>query len=107
LRAELRSRGSFNGKHEPNLAALLDLVALGTVADVVRLDANNRLLVQRGLQRIRSGKSWPGITALMNVAGRQTAKVSTYDLGFVLGPRLNAAGRLNDMSVGIECLITN
>lgn len=107
LRAELRKRGAFSGKAEPNLAALLDLVALGTVADVARLDDNNRILVQHGLQRIRSGKSWPGITALMNVAGRTAAKASTYDLGFVLGPRLNAAGRLDDMSVGIECLISN
>jgi len=103
LRAELRKRGAFDG--EPNLGALLDLVALGTVADVVRLDDNNRILVQQGLQRIRAGKTWPGITALMRIAGRDPAKASTYDLGFVLGPRLNAAGRLDDMSVGIECLI--
>jgi len=107
LRAELRKRGTFSGKVEPNLAALLDLVALGTVADVVRLDENNRILVQHGLQRIRSGKSWPGIAALMDVAARQPSKASTYDLGFVLGPRLNAAGRLDDMAVGIECLISN
>jgi len=105
LRAELRKRGAFD--REPNLGALLDLVALGTVADVVRLDDNNRILVQQGLQRIRAGKTWPGIAALMKVAGRDSAKASTYDLGFVLGPRLNAAGRLDDMSVGIECLIGN
>jgi single-stranded-DNA-specific exonuclease len=119
LRAELRKRGAFGktrptsrlsllasrGDTGPNLGAVLDLVALGTVADVVRLDANNRILVQQGLQRIRSGKTCPGIAALMRVAGRELAKASTYDLGFVLGPRLNAAGRLDDMSVGIECLI--
>jgi single-stranded-DNA-specific exonuclease len=133
LRAELRNRGAFaartkteGGKEnndevpsslipppssfprgEPNLASLLDLVALGTVADVVKLDANNRILVQQGLQRIRAGKTWPGIAALMRVAGRNLARASTYDLGFVLGPRLNAAGRLDDMAVGIECLISN
>jgi single-stranded-DNA-specific exonuclease len=107
LRAELRKRGAFEGKTEPNLAALLDLVALGTVADVVRLDDNNRILVRQGLQHIRAGKTWPGIAALMRVAGRNPAKATTYDLGFVLGPRLNAAGRLDDMAVGIECLIGN
>lgn len=108
LRAELRRRGAFaDKKKEPNLSALLDLVALGTVADVVRLDANNRILVQQGLQRIRAGKTCPGIAALMRVAGRDPARASTYDLGFVLGPRLNAAGRLDDMSVGIECLISD
>ncbi|MDB5808393.1 MAG: single-stranded-DNA-specific exonuclease RecJ [Betaproteobacteria bacterium] len=107
LRAELRKRGAFEGKSPPNLGALLDLVALGTVADVVKLDDNNRILVQQGLQRIRSGKTWPGIAALLRVAGRDAARASTYDLGFVVGPRLNAAGRLDDMSVGIECLITN
>ena len=105
LRAELRKRGAFDSG--PNLASLLDLVALGTVADVVRLDDNNRILVQQGLQRIRAGKTWPGIAALMKVAGREPARASTYDLGFVLGPRLNAAGRLDDMAVGIECLISN
>ncbi len=107
LRAELRKRGAFDGKSTPNLAALLDLVALGTVADVVRLDDNNRILVEQGLQRIRSGKTWPGIAALLRIAGRETSRASTYDLGFVVGPRLNAAGRLDDMAVGIECLITN
>ncbi len=107
LRAELRERGAFAEKSEPNLAALLDLVALGTVADVVKLDDNNRILVQQGLQRIRSGRTWPGIAALLHVAGRDAARASTYDLGFVVGPRLNAAGRLDDMAVGIECLITN
>ena len=133
LRAELRKRGAFIGRMkaeggrrniddasssfilhpsslrrpEPNLASLLDLVALGTVADVVRLDDNNRILVQQGLQRIRNGKTWPGIVALMQVAGRELTRASTYDLGFVLGPRLNAAGRLDDMAVGIECLISD
>ncbi len=92
---------------EPNLGALLDLVALGTVADVVRLDDNNRLLVQQGLQRIRAGRAQPGINALLNAAGRDIARAGAYDLGFVVGPRLNAAGRLTDMSLGIECLITD
>jgi len=107
LRAELRQRGTFNDKSAPNLAALLDLVALGTVADVVRLDDNNRILVEQGLARIRSGKTWPGVAALLAVAGRTAARASTYDLGFALGPRLNAAGRLEDMAIGIECLATN
>jgi single-stranded-DNA-specific exonuclease len=105
LRAELRARGWFDGRDEPKLADLLDLVALGTVADVVRLDGNNRILVDQGLKRIRAGRARPGIAALMRVAGRDPARVSAYDLGFVLGPRLNAAGRLTDMSVGIECLL--
>jgi len=107
LRAELRRRGKFNGATEPNLAALLDLVALGTVADVVRLDRNNRILVSQGLLRMRAGKMQPGIAALMRVAGRDPAWASTFDLGFAIGPRLNAAGRLADMSLGIECLITD
>ena len=107
LRAELRKRGAFGDGSGPNLGALLDLVALGTVADVVKLDDNNRILVQQGLQRIRSGKTWPGIAALLRIAGRDPARASTYDLGFVVGPRLNAAGRLDDMAVGIECLISN
>ena len=107
LRAELRKRGAFGDRQEPNLSALLDLVALGTVADVVRLDDNNRILVRQGLQRMRDGKTWPGIAALLRAAGRNPAQTSTYDLGFVLGPRLNAAGRLDDMSLGIECLITD
>jgi single-stranded-DNA-specific exonuclease len=107
LRAELRSRGAYSDKPEPNLGALLDLVALGTVADVVRLDDNNRLLVQHGLQRMRSGRAYAGITALFNAAGRDVRRASAYDLGFVAGPRLNAAGRLTDMSLGIECLITD
>ena len=105
LRAELRARGWFKGGAEPNLADLLDLVALGTVADVVRLDDNNRILVDQGVKRIRAGRARPGIVALLRLAGRDPARVSPYDLGFVLAPRLNAAGRLTDMSVGIECLL--
>ncbi|MEK6707737.1 MAG: single-stranded-DNA-specific exonuclease RecJ [Pseudomonadota bacterium] len=108
LRAELRARGTFglSGK-EPNLASLLDLVALGTVADVVKLDDNNRILVQQGLQRIRAGRGCAGINALLQVARRDFRKTFTYELGFMLGPRLNAAGRLDDMTLGIECLITD
>lgn len=107
LRAELRQRGAFAAGQEPNLANFLDLVALGTVADVVKLDSNNRILVQQGLQRIRKGKACAGINALMQVSRRDARQISTYDLGFMLGPRLNAAGRLDDMSLGIECLITD
>ncbi len=107
LRAELRARGAYAKNPEPNLGSLLDLVALGTVADVVRLDDNNRLLVQQGLQRIRAGRAQPGVQALLNAAGRDTHRAGAYDLGFVVGPRLNAAGRLTDMALGIECLITD
>ena len=107
LRAELRKRGAFNVSAEPNLAALLDLVALGTVADVVKLDRNNRILVAQGLARIRQGRMQPGLRALFRVAGRESERASTFDLGFALGPRLNAAGRLADMSLGIECLVTD
>jgi single-stranded-DNA-specific exonuclease len=106
LRAELRRRGTFAGGIEPNLADLLDLVALGTVADVVKLEHNNRILVEQGLQRIRAGRACKGIAALLAVGGRDAGRASTYDLGFVLGPRVNAAGRLEDMSVGIACLLT-
>jgi len=106
LRAELRRRGAFSQREEPNLAELLDLVALGTVADVVALDRNNRILVGQGLKRIRSARMQPGIRALLAVAGREGARASSFDLGFMLGPRLNAAGRLDDMALGIECLIT-
>ena len=106
LRAELRARGTFASAPEPNLAHLLDLVALGTVADVVRLDENNRTLVDQGLRRIRAGRAQPGIRALYRAAGRDPARASTQDLGFIIGPRLNAAGRLTDMTLGIECLIT-
>ncbi len=105
LRAELRKRDAFNGKAEPDLRTLLDRVALGTVADVVRLDANNRILVNQGLQRIRAGLASPGIQALFQVTGRDPRKASVYDLGFMLGPRINAAGRLEDMQIGIECLL--
>ena len=104
LRAVLRERGNA---HLPNLANLLDLVALGTVADVVRLDENNRILVHHGLQRIRAGRAQPGVAALLRVAARDPARVGTHDLGFAVGPRLNAAGRLTDMSLGIECLTTD
>jgi single-stranded-DNA-specific exonuclease len=131
LRAELRERGAFpaasrqlpaqtnrNADHpssfilhpsslgsaEPNLADLLPLVALGTVADVVALDRNNRILVQQGLQRIRAGRMQPGVAALFEVAGRDARRATARDLGFVLGPRLNAAGRLTDMALGIEGL---
>jgi single-stranded-DNA-specific exonuclease len=107
LRAELRRRGWFKDRQEFNLAALLDLVALGTVADVVRLDHNNRILVAQGLKRIRAGKLQPGIAALLRVAGREAQRASCFDLGFAAGPRLNAAGRLADMALGIECLITD
>ena len=107
MRAELRERGAFEGKTEPNLADLLDLVALGTVADVVKLDHNNRILVSQGLQRMRADRMQPGIRALFAAAGRDAARATTFDMGFALGPRLNAAGRLADMSLGIECLITD
>ncbi len=107
LRAELRERGAFEGQTEPNLADLLDLVALGTVADVVKLDHNNRILVSQGLQRMRADRMQPGIRALFAAAGRDATRASTFDMGFALGPRLNAAGRLADMSLGIECLITD
>ena len=107
LRAELRQRGAFADAQEPNLAALLDLVALGTVADVVKLDRNNRILVAQGLTRMRAGALCPGLRALFRCAGRDSTSASTFDLGFALGPRLNAAGRLADMSLGIECLITD
>src|SRR5882672_8322410 len=106
LRAELRKRGAFSGKEEPNLGDLLDLVALGTVADVVPLDFNNRVLVTQGLRRIRAGRMQEGVRALFAVAGHDPSRASGFDLGFLLGPRLNAAGRLSDMSLGIECLIT-
>lgn len=119
LRAELRARGAFNentsltpnpspgGRGEPNLGNLLDLVALGTVADVVRLDENNRILVQQGLQRIRAGRACAGIQALLQVARKDAAQVTAYEMGFVVGPRLNAAGRLEDMSLGIACLMSD
>ncbi len=107
LRAELRRRGAFAGHEEPRLAGLLDLVALGTVADVVKLDQNNRILVQQGIQRIRAGRACAGINALLQVAKKDPARASSQDLGFTVGPRLNAAGRLDDMSLGIDCLLAD
>jgi len=107
LRTELRERGVFTPENQPRLDTLLDLVALGTVADVVKLDANNRRLVAQGLKRIRSGKMQPGVAALFTAAGRDAKRASGFDFGFALGPRINAAGRLSDMSLGIECLLTD
>jgi single-stranded-DNA-specific exonuclease len=107
LRAELRDRRAFEGRTEPNLAALTDLVALGTVADVVPLDANNRILVAQGLKRLRAGAGKAGLAALARAGGRDVARANCFDLGFILGPRLNAAGRLADMGLGIECLLTD
>lgn len=109
LRAHLRELGWFdrNGLRDPNMAQFLDLVALGTVADVVPLDQNNRTLVAQGIQRIRQGRCCPGIRALFEVGRRPLAGLSAADLGFVAGPRLNAAGRLDDMSLGIRCLLTD
>ena len=107
LRAEFRVRGRFLSDKEPNLANLLDLVALGTVADVVKLDQNNRILVQQGLYRIRSGRGCAGINSLFSIVRKNIKRASTYELGYMLGPRLNAAGRLEDMSLGVECLITD
>lgn len=107
LRAELRERGLFTQEQEPNLTELLDLVALGTVADLVKLDANNRILVEQGLRRIRAGACCAGISALLKVAGRDQSQVGAQDLGFYVGPRLNAAGRLDDMRLGIQCLLAS
>ncbi|MFO7543843.1 MAG: single-stranded-DNA-specific exonuclease RecJ [Thiobacillus sp.] len=107
LRAELRQRGTYAEQAEPDLRTLLDLVALGTVADVVRLDANNRTLVENGLARMRAGKASAGINALFRVAGRDPRRATVFDLGFMLGPRLNAAGRIDDMALGIECLLAD
>jgi len=109
LRAKLREMKWFeeNSTAEPKLADLLDLLALGTVADVVALDRNNRILVSEGLRRIRAGRTRPGITSLLEIAGRSSARLTASDLGFSVGPRLNAAGRLDDMSTGIECLLTD
>ena len=107
LRAELRERGWFAERPEPNFANLLDLVALGTVADVVKLDRNNRILVNQGLKRMRAGQMQPGIAALFKAAARDPKRATAFDLGFLLGPRLNAAGRLADMRLGVECLLTD
>jgi single-stranded-DNA-specific exonuclease len=117
LRAELRARGAFDAPStagagdsrpvQPRLDALLDLVALGTVADVVKLDANNRRLVAQGLRRIRAGQMHAGVAALFAAAGRDPKRASAFDFGFALGPRINAAGRLSDMTLGIECLLSD
>ena len=107
LRAELRKRGKFTNETQPKVENLLDLVALGTVADVAQLDRNNRVLVSNGLKRIRSGVSQPGIQALFQAAVRDPRKANTFDLGFAIGPRLNAAGRLADMTLGIRLLLTD
>ncbi len=107
LRAQLRARGVFNATNQPKLDNLLPLVALGTVADVVRLDANNRRLVAQGLRRVRAGQMPVGMAALFEASGRKTLAASSFDFGFALGPRINAAGRLSDMTLGIECLTTD
>ncbi|MGB1191812.1 MAG: DHH family phosphoesterase, partial [Pseudomonadales bacterium] len=108
VRTALRNKQWFNDQRpEPNMADFLDLVALGTVADVVPLDKNNRILVEQGLRRIRVGKCCAGIRALIEVSGRSAAKLVASDMGFALGPRLNAAGRLDDISIGIACLLTD
>jgi single-stranded-DNA-specific exonuclease len=108
VRAELRARGRFPDRAaEPDLASLVDLVALGTVADMVPLDANNRLLVRAGIERIRAGRASAGVAALLAIANRRTDVVTAQDLGFAVAPRINAAGRLEDMTVGIECLRTD
>lgn len=106
VRAALRDDGYFADRAEPNLAELLDLVALGTVADLVRLDRNNRILVEAGLARIRAGRARPGLRALLEVAGRRETELNATDLGFVLGPRINAAGRIDDIRSGIRCLLS-
>ena len=107
LRAELRQRGVFDAASQPKLDALLPLVALGTVADVAKLDANNRRLVSQGLKRIRAGGAQAGLAALFVAAARQANAATAFDFGFALGPRINAAGRLSDMTLGIECLLTD
>jgi single-stranded-DNA-specific exonuclease len=107
LRAEMRRRGSFTAENQPKLDALLPLVALGTVADVVKLDANNRRLVAQGLKRVRAGTLPCGLASLFTAAARQSRVATTFDFGFALGPRINAAGRLSDMTLGIECLLTD
>ena len=107
LRAELRARGAFVAGQQPKLDALLPIVALGTVADVVKLDANNRRLVAQGLRRVRAGTLPPGLAALFTAAGRNARTATSFDFGFAIGPRINAAGRLSDMTLGIECLLTD
>ncbi len=107
LRAELRQRGKFDAQNQPKLDTLLPLVALGTVADVVKLDANNRRLVAQGLKRVRAGALPAGMAALFRATSRKSSTATTFDFGFALGPRINAAGRLSDMTLGIECLLTD
>jgi len=107
MRAKLRERGMFAGAQEPDLSSLLDLVALATVADLVPLDRNNRILVEAGLRRFRSGRASAGIAALIEVAGCDARRMDASDLGYAIGPRINAAGRLEDMTLGIECLLTD
>lgn len=107
LRAELRERGAFDLADQPRLDQLADILALGTVADVVSLDANNRLLVAQGLKQIREGRAHAGVKALFAIAGRNPDEANAFDLGFAVGPRINAAGRLTDMSLGIRCLCTD
>jgi single-stranded-DNA-specific exonuclease len=107
LRSELRKRGVFDAQNQPKLDNLLPLVALGTVADVVKLDANNRRLVAQGLKRIRAGVLYAGIASLFVASGRKSPVATSFDFGFALGPRINAAGRLSDMTLGIECLLTD
>ena len=107
LRSELRRRGVFDQQTQPKLDALLPLVALGTVADVVKLDANNRRLVAQGLKRVRAGALQAGLAGLFRSSGRSAKTATTFDFGFALGPRINAAGRLSDMTLGIECLLTD
>ncbi len=107
LRSELRERGIFTPRTQPKLDALLPLVALGTVADVVKLDANNRRLVAQGLKRVRAGTMPAGLASLFTASGRKAQVATTFDFGFALGPRINAAGRLSDMTLGIECLLTD
>ena len=109
LRSSLRTAGWFEarGLKQPNLGALLDLVALGTVADVVPLDVNNRILVSQGVSRIRAGRAQPGVVALLEIAGRDRSRLTASDLAFAVAPRLNAAGRLTDMALGIECLLSD
>ena len=107
LRAELRARGAFAAGDQPKLDVLLPIVALGTVADVVKLDPNNRRLVAQGLRRVRAGSLPPGLAALFTAAGRNARAATSFDFGFAIGPRINAAGRLSDMTLGIECLLTD
>ena len=107
LRSELRARGVFDAATQPKLDTLLPLVALGTVADVVKLDANNRRLVAQGLKRVRALAMPAGLASLFVASGRKAEVATTFDFGFALGPRINAAGRLSDMTLGIECLLTD